>query len=228
MVIKARLSEALAHSKKSQADISRATGVTTAGVNLWFKEDGKKTVTLKHDNLLLVAECLEVSVEWLTGKSTVRHPVSNMSLVSDYVDGAHTQIAQYDTETSAGFGNEVSEPLKPSDYVTFKTSWLKKKGYIAENMCVIYVRGDSMENRIQDGDVVLIRRDRRKLIDGRIYALNYSGLARLKRVVSRANGNILLVSDNDPDGTRREEITPDTFDQLNLIGEAVWVGGDLK
>ena len=229
MVIKARLTSALKESGKIQADLARFVGVSTAAVALWFKDDGKKTITLKHENLVKVANCLRVSPAWLTGDTDVKLQISNLRLVTDEITDGHVQIPQYEVQAAAGDGAIVREdPYNPSDYVTFKSSWIKRKGYILENLCVIYVRGDSMESRIHDGDVVLVCRDRKTLIDDRIYALNYGGMARLKRVVQKANGNIVLVSDNDPDGTRREEITPDTFDQLHLIGEAVWVGGDLR
>lgn len=228
MVIKARLALALEESDKTQADLARACGISTAGVSNWFKDDGKKYIDLKSSNLENAAECLNVSERWLTGKSNNRRPeVSNIRLVRDFPDVTDIQVMAYrDAEFAAGSGaTDVDET--PGEYVTFKASWIKRKGFMVESLRVIYVRGDSMSPRIQDGDAVLIRTDQTELMDDRIYAFNFSGLARLKRIIRRSNGNIVLKSDNDPDGDLREELTPETFDQLRIIGKAVWVGGDL-
>lgn len=151
-----------------------------------------------------------------------------MALVTDQKQDDDVLVPQYQlTEVAAGSGSENGDS-KPTDYVTFKQSWLKRKSLDPASLVVIYARGDSMADRVQDGDVILVNTAEKTVRDGCIYAFVYGDVARLKRLRVRINGSIALVSDNDPDGSLREELSRETLDQLHIIGRAVWVGGDLN
>lgn len=205
--------------------LAKYVGVSTASTTKWKLGHTKR---LEGENLLRVCKFLAVSPDWLMGNSPIRSRVSNMSLVKDEPTDSDVLIPQYqDVSLAAGSGSIATDEMKPSDYMTFKRSWLSDKWLSVESLIVVYARGDSMEDRIQSGDVVLVNTDWNQLKDGCIYAFSYSGLATLKRIRLRANGSISLVSDNDPHQNLVETIQPDTLDELNIIGQAVWVGGDL-
>lgn len=221
-----RMQQCISETGRSWSDLAKHCGVSRAAVSGW---KSGSTQSLDHDNLLKAASFFGVSPDWLAGRSNVKSRVSNLQLVRDEPGDDDVAIPQYQTvDLAAGDGVENDDHQRPSDYVTFKRSWILKKGYNIDELCVVYARGDSMEKRVQHGDVVLIRTDAKDIKDDRVYALLYGREARLKRIRVRANGNIGLISDNDPDGTRSEEISSDTLEQLTIIGQAVWVGGDLS
>lgn len=201
-------------------------GVSTAATTQWKKGHSQE---LKGQNLLKTAKFLNVSPDWLMGKSPVQARVSNMNLVKDEPGDLDVLIPQYkEIQLAAGQGVANPDDVNPCDYMTFKKSWLKCKGLQAESLVVVYAKGNSMAERVQDGDAVLINTAYNQLVDDCIYAFSYGGLARLKRIRIRANGNITLVSDNDPNGSQSETLQPETMDELVIIGQAVWVGGSLN
>ena len=212
----------------NQADLARAVGISTAAVADWFSG---KTKELKAKNLAKAAKWLGVEERWLDGTLPFNR-LRNMNLVTTDVGPDDVQIPQWHYSAAAGEGriNEPAVSYSPDDYVTFKKSWVKRKGYDISSLCVIYADGDSMQDRIQDGDVVLIRLDQKELKDGKIYAFNFGEElgARIKLVRKRANGGISLISANDPDGSLREDLSADFVKSLFVIGQAVWVGGDLN
>lgn len=205
--------------------LAKYVGVSTAATTKWKKGLTQK---IEGDNLIRTAKFLNVSPDWLNGDSPVKSRISNLRLVKDSPDDDDVQIPQYQSiELAAGSGFDNSDQQNPSDYITFKRSWLRSKGLSIESLVVVYAKGDSMAERIQSGDVVLIDVSDTLLSDDCIYAFSYDGLARIKRIRLRSNGNISLVSDNDPNKDLSETIQRDTADQLEIIGKAVWVGGDL-
>lgn len=218
------LDELNARTGDSWADLARACGVSTAAVSGW--KTGQ-TKTLEGTNLVSAAAFLGVTEAWLMGRSPVKRPVSNLSLVREDPDEYDVQIKQYQGSAVAAGKGRLNGNEGPTDYLTFKRSWLQRKGLTPESCCVVYADGDSMESRIRSGDVVLVRTDVTDFRDDHIYAFVFGEEARLKRVLVRANSYV-LVSDNDPHGDRREEVSGETLRELHLIGLAVWLGGDLR
>lgn len=208
--------------------LANKVGVSKSTVGHWT-DVRRKPINISSENLLKLADVFDVSPEWITGRSQVRKRAENIGLVRDHAEDDDVHIAQYqDFSAAAGHGVINNEHQRPTEYVTFKRSWLNRKCLVADECCVIYADGESMADRVQSGDVVLVNCSDKTPVDGRIYVFLYAGVARLKRIMIRASGNIVLISDNDPDGTLREEISTDTFEELDMIGRAIWVGGDLR
>lgn len=64
-----RLNEALALRGKSPADISKATGITPAGIKKWIDGDVSKP---KFDDVFAVCSFLDITTEWLMKGVSVR------------------------------------------------------------------------------------------------------------------------------------------------------------
>ncbi|MCZ3015446.1 S24 family peptidase, partial [Acinetobacter baumannii] len=79
--------------------------------------------------------------------------------------------------------------------ITFRREWLTKKGYSAEHLIAVSVKGESMEPTMSDGDTVVINTLDTMPRDGETYAINYDGEDIIKRMV-RDYGRWFLVSDN--------------------------------
>ncbi|MFM9768150.1 S24 family peptidase, partial [Streptomyces scabiei] len=65
---------------------------------------------------------------------------------------------------------------------------IKRRGYQAEALIAIKVRGDSMETTLFEGDTVVINTMDKTITDNQVYAVNYEGEDVVKRLV-RDNGD---------------------------------------
>jgi hypothetical protein len=120
-------------------------------------------------------------------------------------------------EISAGSGLLVlSEGAK--DYYSFETSWLNKISTDKKKLILMFVKGDSMAPTIQNGDMVMIDRGRRRIIDGCIYALRVQDAIHLKKLSPRPNRVTQVISDN------KAEYPAYAVgqDDLHVIGQVIW------
>ena len=84
-----------------------------------------------------------------------------------------------------------------------------------------------MVDRIHDGDVALIKTDIESIESEKYYAINYDGEAKLKILLKRADGSIVIHSKNQNGMYPDEIVRPDNAEQLSIIGRAVWFAGTL-
>lgn len=141
----------------------------------------------------------------------------------EFVDIPYYQEA----ELSLGNGAIIHDDEHPGRSLSFQQEWLDGLGLEVEHLVVVKCKGDSMEPRVRNGDIVLINKDIEAIEDGAIYALNYAGDAKLKRLITRADGSLIIRSDNQNGMFPDDTITESEADQLKIIGKAVWVGGML-
>ncbi|WP_226779562.1 S24 family peptidase [Oceaniglobus trochenteri] len=171
------------------------------------------------ENLSKLAQVLNLELYF----GLPRQPCSNTD--SDQDDqkplADYHEIRRYDAQLSAGPGanGDNTQPLAP---VAFRSDWLAREGLIADRCMVVTVKGDSMEPRLMDGDLVLIDRRMQDLRDGHIYAfIDVTGDARIKRIEWLAD-QLLLLSDN-PDYPT-EARTERDGDGFRILGRVVWHG----
>ena len=77
-----------------------------------------------------------------------------------------------------------------------------------------------------DGDVLLCDIGQTEIIDGEIYALDYGGELRVKRLRKRLGGGLLVQSDN------AARFPPESLDaaqalQIKILGRVLWRGGSV-
>lgn len=145
------------------------------------------------------------------------------AITLEFVDIPYYQEA----ELSMGNGTIIHDDEHPGRSLSFQQDWLDSLGLEVEHLVVVKCKGSSMEPRIYGGDVVLINRKIDAIEDGSIYAINYGGDAKLKRLITRADGSLIIRSDNQNGMFPDETITESEADQLKIVGKAVWVGGML-
>ncbi|MCG8608929.1 MAG: helix-turn-helix domain-containing protein [Pseudomonadales bacterium] len=138
------------------------------------------------------------------------------------------KIPFYDeVELSMGDGRVVYHE-EPEKFLTFRSDWLKNMDVDPQHAVVVTCKGDSMLDRIQDGDAALIKTDITEIEDDRCYAINYGGDAKLKRLLKRVNGDLIIRSDNNDPSENKwpdEIVKPEQADELRIIGMAVWIAG---
>ena len=137
------------------------------------------------------------------------------------VGGDLVRVVRYDATLAAGAGS-WNEGRRRLDDIPFTPAFFQKKlgRSNASGFSVLEARGDSMETKISDGDLLLIDEADTRIGDG-IYAFVLDGEARVKRFRRRVDG-ITIISDNQ--AYPPEELENDQLDRIQIIGRVRWGG----
>lgn len=130
-------------------------------------------------------------------------------------------VDRFDIKLSAGNGN-LAWVVREQDPISFRQSWFRKKGLTPEACKALYVRGRSMEPKLEDWDTVVIDTTDTDLIDGDIYAVVYKQHFYVKTLERTGNG-IRLKSEN-PE-FKNIDIPEEDLEHLKILGRKVWRGG---
>ncbi|WP_230411640.1 S24 family peptidase [Collimonas humicola] len=214
-----RIAEALERKNGgNQSEMARFVGVSPQAVQKWVAGESEP----RGKNLELAAQFLGMSPATLKFGDVV-----GQAFPKDYRDVVvfdpdnldHVEIRKVKLKLSAGitgFTTETAEDFgRP---ISFRREWLIKKGYSAEKLIAIDVKGDSMEPTMSDGDTVVINTADTTPKNGETFAVNYEGEGVVKRM-ARDFGRWFLSSDN-PDQRRynRQECSTGT---CIIIGKVV-------
>lgn len=225
------------------ADIARGIGIEDSQP-IWalVKRDSRKSqfagplaqffnVPLER----LVAEDFDVSET-----DALREPAGQYGLTpirtweheTDLPPGDYAFIPRLDVRLSAGHGAEqkrldlqIGLDLTSEKPQAFRADWIRKMKLRPSKLASLTVHGDSMENRLHEGDSVVIDTSQTDVVDGRVYALWYDGGERIKRLYRLPGGGLMIRSDNEakyPPITLRVE----DADSVRIIGRVVHVAGE--
>lgn len=97
---------------------------------------------------------------------------------------------------SAGYGDYNDGVSDPDTYVPYSMDTLNRLGVDEHNGIVFWASGDSMTPTIDDGDQLLVDRDKQEIKDGKIYIIQHRGTMWVKRIRWGFN-EVFLVSDNE-------------------------------
>lgn len=153
--------------------------------------------------ILQAAKEFFVSANWLeTGEDDValfsRSPPQDrpLNLIDLEHDSDFVAIRRAEFHLSAGIiGFSVEYINGDKAPIVFRKDWLKKRGYEAQNLVAVDVKGNSMETSLYDGDLVVVNTLDTVEQEGETYAINYEGELVIKRL-KRERGEWWLVSDN--------------------------------
>ncbi len=232
--------------KKAQSELSRKTQADLRRKNLtaWMdKYEINKTELARRCNfqrasasnifnpLRFFGEKLARSIEksmgmpemYLDSDATRPQVVVEWSKPEDLQPDVYALVPRLSVQLSAGDGcNSDSEPNLPP--LAFRREWLQKKNVTAKkNLRVVSVHGDSMQDYLQDGDVVLLDTGQTSIKDGSVYALRLSDELKIKRLFKKFDGSIAIASDNDKYPV--ETLSPAQAEHLQIIGLAIWRSG---
>lgn len=115
-----------------------------------------------------------------------------------------------------GYGDDVIE------HIGFPPEWLRRRNINPEFARILNVRGDSMEETIKNGDVLLVDTSIDEFRDNAIYVIIHGEMLLVKRVHKRMNGTYQLISDNPR--YPPEEVSEADIHQLNIAGRVMWYG----
>ncbi len=191
-----RIRFALAKSGKTQADLARYTKIKTATVSQWCSD---KVKALKSDNALMVSRFLGVNYNWLVTGKGAPDAENVVALPDDSTpEDGYVQIKEYSIQCGAGAGGiPTFEEQRDSVPATYRESFFRSLGIKPDDCMRFRVHGDSMVPTLFDGDRILVNTaDNQNIQNNHVYAINIDNEVRVKRLIKKINGDLVIHSDN--------------------------------
>ncbi|WP_235889722.1 LexA family transcriptional regulator [Brucella haematophila] len=179
------------------------------------------------DKVAQIAKTKGVALDWLIngeGGMNLHEPprLPQRTQAADLeANSEFTLVPRLDVQASAGAGR-VSIGEDPLEYLAFQSTWLRSRNINPAFARILTARGDSMEETIRDGDVLLVDTSVNRIRDNTIYVIVYGDMVLVKRVHGRLNGSLQLISDNPR--YPAEEISAGETEQLHVAGRVMWFG----
>lgn len=144
-----RIKQARESKGMSQEELGNQLGLNKSSIQRY--ESGQ-VQRIKLPILENMAKILNVNPSWLVLKSDDPEPHKEPSNISCVVDSKLIHQIPVFESVSAGFGAYASSEI--IDYIPV----VIKNGYDVDDMIAIKVKGDSMFPKIEDGDIIVVRR----------------------------------------------------------------------
>ena len=214
--------------RMTNAELAEKLGVSRQAVQFWCV--GRSLP--KGTNMVRLAEFFGVSPEWLrTGDvhATPTTPVSVPPLLDDgeSLPPGYSVVKSFRLEFHAdpAGGAQISwEDAHDIERAIIRDDVFRKAHTRAEFCRQVCVAGDSMEPSLYAGDrIVFIDEGDPRIIDGAVYAMAIGGDLKVKRLYRKADGTLIIHSDNPayPD----DVITNDDQTLVRIFGRVIYREG---
>lgn len=195
---------------KTDTELANLLGIKQSTISVW-----KMRNSIDYELIFTKCNNLNINLHWLlTGEGEPYN--TGLSITGEYV-----LIPVVEGHISAGAG---VYPIEHSEIkLAFRKDWIKRYGDYRK-MSLIYVKGDSMEPTIYDGDIILVNHNITTIAkNGAIYAIVIDGLIMIKRLQKIGKNKVLVISDNTkyPAYESKEE-------DLNINGQVIWFGHEIE
>ncbi|MFV0547220.1 MAG: XRE family transcriptional regulator [Limnobaculum xujianqingii] len=188
-------------------------------------------------NLDRLAEALDVSPQWLLfGDESV--PIKSVDIYDSEIKASSLRVEEWESmnrdkdefvevsmlNVEAACGDGAMADNEHEIYaLPFRRYTLRRMGVNARNARVVRVIGNSMAPMLRSGDVVGIdTANNSTIIDGDLYAIRDGNLIRVKQLIPRPDGGMIIKSFNNTDYPD-EQLTRDEFEQrIHIIGRVFW------
>lgn len=207
-----------------QTDLARAAGVTKGTPNQWL--DGKiKSIKLQYAQG--IQSLTGFNAQWIVTGEGEKKIINSVNEKKSRIRAIHPDDEQpaemiYVKESrisfSAGNGRmanfEIIEDEEPASY---RLSWFQKYGINPEKVRRFRVSGDSMEPMLYNRDTILVNTEETNIIDNKLYAIRYGDGLRVKFLIKKLDGTIILRSINP--AYKDEEVSPElASEHISIIG----------
>ncbi|MFO9750587.1 S24 family peptidase [Providencia pseudovermicola] len=229
MELTERLKYLLAAEGLKQKDLAERLNTSSQTVNNWLKRNA-----ISREAAQQISEIYGYSLDWLlngVGSPKLKTEESQIPDESEFFS-----IRTWDSKTPID-NDEVEIPFlkdiefacgdgscSDDDYNGFKLrfskSTMRKIGANSDGSGVISfpARGDSMEPVISNGTTVAVNTGDKKIVDGKIYAINQGGLKRIKLLHQTTANKVIIRSYNKIDYPDEEAKISD----IEIIGRVFW------
>lgn len=223
---------------KSQKLAADAIGCDRGNVGMW-EAPSSPLQSVGHEWLFHVARVYQVRPEWINNLSDDNDGFPWNSLAEKKVkvhayeirgvDGengvnhqSEVMIPVHDIEMSCGNGTVIPEFVETKYQLPFQMYWLNRWDAKPEDIRIFKIRGASMEPILYDGDKVVIHTKRKRIINDCVYSLIYGQEGRVKRLFTKVDGTLRIVSDNpDKDRYPDEYVGRGELDKICIIGQVI-------
>lgn len=163
-----------------------------------------------------ICAALEISRTWLlSGKGSIDS--------MDSVDEEEwPDVMAFRTAASLGDGSDPDEWME-THKLKFRRESLQRKRLRADQLGVVFGRGDSMLPRIRNGDAIMFDRRRTEPSDGDLFVISYDG-ALLAKQLTNLGGRWFIESMNKDDPKWRKPVPIDEQKAFEVHGKVVWIG----
>lgn len=170
------------------------------------------------DKAAAIAEAADVSLDWLAlGRGSMRPADASPAYPGGGFreDEGWVTFPVYSARAAAGHGS-LNEPGMPTPGVAFDADFAGTFFRVPRNnLAGLYVAGDSMEPTFGDGDVLIVDLSINAIVGEAVYVLVVDEGCLVKRAAPRADGTILLRSDN-------PAYPPETLDPSKKTHLRIW------
>ena len=209
--------------------IAKRLGVTPKAVSKWLNAESMP----RQNKIAELAEFLNVSLYWLQfGKEDAKKQNGNAEILgnmqawdSSTPIGSDEVAVPFLSEVKLSAGNGfVSDVEHDHGFrLRFAKSTLRRYNVSPENAVCVAVHGNSMEPVLPDGSTVGIDTGDKKLVDGKIFAINHNGELFIKRLYKLPGGGIRIFSFNEYEYPPREYTASQVLEQrITIIGRVFW------
>nr|WP_294864371.1 S24 family peptidase [uncultured Pseudogulbenkiania sp.] len=217
-----RLKELRVEKGISQPDLAKLCGWDSQSRISQYETDKREPSLSDMEKL---AAALGTTVKTLLFDDDTNGPLGRVIAYDEEDDlkGDYVFVDRYDLKLSAGCGS-MAWVVHEKDPLAFRSRFIQARRLDPRNLKAMYVRGDSMESYLQDGDTVMIDIGDTTIVDGEVYAVCYDDEWYIKRLYKTPGGGLLLHSDNStkhPD----KPVTPEQAELVRVFGRVVWRGG---
>lgn len=124
-------------------------------------------------------------------------------------------------EAVAGAGESLETSSAIGGLYAFRREFFDRLGLHANRCVMMYVRGDSMEPLIREGDTLLVDESQREPKDGMIFAVGLGEALMVKRLQKIPEGwNLCSENPSSPP----VPVTHESLDQFRVYGRVRWFG----
>lgn len=228
------LSERVAQLLKAQGarirDLRKAQGLTIDALadkaNLHFNTVGRierGTSEASLEQQLALADALGVPLGQLSAAPASSSDETTLSAELDGED--YALIEMLDVRVSGGSG-AINGGAETVGRFAFAKAWLDQKGIRPTDARIVRVRGRSMSDRINDGDILLVDVSCNQLTREGVYVIELNGEDYVK-ILQRdfVTGGVRIVSYN-PEFPP-QVLSPQQANDLRITGRVVWHAGEL-
>lgn len=204
---------------ESQKELATASGVKQAIISRII--NGKAFPAA--ETLVRLALALDVSVEWLWSGRGNKYIDDKEIFVKNSEDVKFAyKIKKLSKTVEAGISSfdvaQIPEDEEDdANPIFLKREWLQSRGYKHNQLVALTVRGESMEQGLHSGDVVIVNTADKEFSDGNVFAFLYEGELTIKRLI-RDSGAWWLHSDN-PD--QRKYVRKSFTEGVEIVGKVI-------
>lgn len=215
-----RIAQARRAKEMTQPQLAKVCGWDSQGRVSNYERDRREP---KSNDMRTLASVLGVSESWLWTGAEGHARVSQCGMVGEWIDGEKPEEDEVDVpflgevELSAGSGTtEVVEVSKAT--IRFPCQLLRSVDVVPSAVACCRVTGDSMEPVLPNGTTVGINTHQTAIVDGKMYAVEYGGLLRVRTLQRLPGGKVLLRSANPSYGDEEVEVG----DGFRVLGRVFW------